>query len=201
MMRRPGGSDFAPGAYVFPGGSVHREDALFEDELRAAAIRELFEEVGILLARTQGRFARAAHAERLRHRLDQGVSWVQALRSLELTPAFDRLALFARWVTPEVIRRRYDTSFYLARVPAGQDVHPHPGEVADWTWIRPQRALDGDLELVHATRRILERAATAGDARRLLAAARRRRAVRVVRPRVVPGPEGSFGLVDEEFDS
>src|SRR6202043_1558705 len=51
MLRRPGGADFAPGANVFPGGSVHAEDRLLGDPLAAAAIRELFEEVGILLAR------------------------------------------------------------------------------------------------------------------------------------------------------
>src|SRR5947199_112413 len=48
LMRRPGGAEFAPGAYVFPGGSVHREDQAFPDEVRAAAVRELFEEVGVL---------------------------------------------------------------------------------------------------------------------------------------------------------
>ena len=51
LMKRPGGADFAPDAYVFPGGTVHDDDRSFEDEIRAAAVRELFEEVGILLAR------------------------------------------------------------------------------------------------------------------------------------------------------
>ena len=45
LMRRPGGADFAPGAYVFPGGTVHAGDSKFPDEIRAAAVRELFEEV------------------------------------------------------------------------------------------------------------------------------------------------------------
>src|SRR5258708_8922711 len=49
MVQRPGGADFAPGAWVFPGGTVHGDDAMWEDEIRAAAVRELFEEAGILL--------------------------------------------------------------------------------------------------------------------------------------------------------
>src|SRR5207237_1253024 len=53
MMRRPDGADFAPGAYVFAGGSRQPEDEGFEDPHRATAVRELFEEVGILLARSE----------------------------------------------------------------------------------------------------------------------------------------------------
>src|SRR5256885_13264475 len=49
LVHRPGGADFAPGAYVFPGGTVHKDDRAWGDEIAAAAIRELFEETGILL--------------------------------------------------------------------------------------------------------------------------------------------------------
>src|SRR5437870_421805 len=74
MMRRPGGAAFAPGAYVFPGGSVHEEDARLGDVDRAAAVRELFEEVGVLLARRRdGRFARDPDCGRVRERLGAGV--------------------------------------------------------------------------------------------------------------------------------
>ena len=63
MMRRPGGAEFAPGAYVFPGGSVHEEDRSFSNPDRSAAVRELVEEVGVLLARrADGRFARREDA-------------------------------------------------------------------------------------------------------------------------------------------
>src|SRR5260370_17951607 len=48
LVHRPGGADFAPGAYVFPGGTVQPDDRMWDDELSAAAIRELFEEAGIL---------------------------------------------------------------------------------------------------------------------------------------------------------
>src|SRR5438552_864087 len=55
MVHRPGGADFAPGAYVFPGGAVHEEDRAWDDEVAAAAVRETFEETGILLALKDGR--------------------------------------------------------------------------------------------------------------------------------------------------
>ena len=106
LMRRPGGAEFAPGAHVFPGGSLHREDHSFPDETRAAAVRELFEEVGVLLARRSRRFARDRDCGRLRELLGQGLAFPAALASLALEPAFDRLAYFARWVTPKPLRRR-----------------------------------------------------------------------------------------------
>ena len=66
LMQRPGGADFAPGAYVFPGGTVHADDMGWGDEIRMAAVREVFEEVGILLARRGSRFAREPDCNRTR---------------------------------------------------------------------------------------------------------------------------------------
>jgi 8-oxo-dGTP pyrophosphatase MutT (NUDIX family) len=199
MMRRPSGADFAPGAYVFPGGSMHPEDAELGDADRSAAVREVFEEVGILLARRlDGRFARDRECERLRERLAAGSGWVAALRGLELAPALDRLVFLARWITPEMVSRRFDTRFYLARRPPGQTVHPQPGEVADWLWVSPAAALapDGPV-LVHATRRILQSVADEPDPARLISRLRRRRETPAVMPRVVPRPDGGFDILDD----
>jgi recombination protein RecT len=198
MMRRPGGADFAPGAYVFPGGSVHDEDARLGDVGRAAAVRELFEEVGVLLARRRdGRFARDPDCGRLRERLAAGVAWPAALAELSLTPALDRLVFLARWITPEAVARRFDTRFYIARRPSGQTIHPQAGEVADWLWISPADALaEGGPTLVHATRRILESVAGEPDAARLIARLRRQPETPPVTPRVVPKPEGGFQILD-----
>jgi 8-oxo-dGTP pyrophosphatase MutT (NUDIX family) len=199
MMRRPGGADFAPGAYVFPGGSVHPEDASLGDVDRAAAVRELFEEMGLLLARRRDRRSpRDRECGLLRERLAAGVSWTAALRSLELTPALDRLAFLARWITPEAVSRRFDTRFYVARRPPGQTVHPQPGEVADWLWTSPAEALaPGGPTLVHATRRILESVATEPDAGRLIARLRRRAETPPVMPRVVRRPGHPPEIVDD----
>lgn len=190
-MHRPRGSDFAPGAYVFPGGTVHADDAVWEDEIKAAAIREVFEEIGILLARRGRNFAREQDCELVRSRVDGGASFGAALRELGLEPAFDRLVMFARWITPAQLRRRFDARFFLARLPAGQSVRPQEGEVADWMWISPARALaDPKVTLVYATRAVLESVATGEDVSALLARARRMREIPIVEPRVVQTENG-----------
>jgi 8-oxo-dGTP pyrophosphatase MutT (NUDIX family) len=190
-MHRPRGSDFAPGAYVFPGGTVHADDATWDDEIRAAAIRELFEEVGILLARKGGRFARERDCAMLRARVEGGATFGGALRELGMEPAFDRLIMFARWVTPAQVRRRFDARFFLARLPAGQSVHPQEEEVADWMWISPERALaDPEVMLVYATRVVLESVATGENVAALMARARRMREIPTVEPRIVQTENG-----------
>ena len=199
MMRRPGGSEFAPNAYVFPGGSVHPEDAAYGDDSRAAAVRELFEELGLLMARLPGgRFARERECRRLRRLLEAGSAWREALEGLRLTPAFDRLAFLTRWVTPVPLRRRFDARFYVCRLPAGQVEHPQPGEVADWRWVRPRDALrkqDG-LEMVFATRMILQSITGETDAPRLVAKLRRRKPGPAILPRIVPTGSG-FEVIPE----
>ncbi len=201
MMRRPGGAEFAPSAYVFPGGSAHAEDHDFDDPLRSAAARELFEEVGILLARRRsGRFAAEADCRHLRSALEGGLSWPAGLAECGLTPAFDRLVFLARWITPERLRRRFDTRFFVARRPAGQTVLPQAGEVDELIWVSPEEALaEGGPMMVHATRRILESVAGEGDVGRLLARLRRRRReTPPVRPRIVQADGGGWAVVGDE---
>ena len=187
MVRRPGGADFAPGAYVFPGGTVHEDDRMFDDELRAAAMRELFEEVGVVLVPG----ARDAECARLRELVEAGTSFGNALTELGLVPAFDELLLFARWVTPALLRRRFDARFYLARVPEGQTIRPQPGEVTDWLWIAPSRALTSpEITLVYATRVVLESVADTPDAAALFARARALGEIPIVEPRIVQTENG-----------
>ncbi len=136
---------------------MHAEDSAWGDDIAAAAIRELFEEVGILLARGVRRFARQGDGERIRNLVAGGSSFSDALRSTGLRPALDRLTLLTRWVTPALMSRRYDARFYLARLPAGQEVHSQVDEVTDWLWITPERALrEPEITLVYATRKVLE---------------------------------------------
>lgn len=191
LVHRPGGADFAPGAYVFPGGTVHDDDRSFSDEIRAAAVRELFEEAGILLARKGSRFAKESDCENLRGLTQAGMQFDLALGELGLAPAFDRLVPFARWVTPAQLRRRFDARFYLARLPAGQSVRPQEGEVTDWMWEAPQRALENpEITLVYATRAVLESVAGTKKAPALFARARRMKEIPVVEPRVVETESG-----------
>jgi 8-oxo-dGTP pyrophosphatase MutT (NUDIX family) len=191
LMRRPGGADFAPGAYVFPGGVVHGDDSDWGDEIGVAAVRELFEEVGILLARAGRRFARERDCDRVRDLVASGSSFSGALRSTGLAPALDRLMLLTRWVTPAALRRRYDARFYLARLPAAQAVRVQTDEVSDWLWITPERALrEPSITLVYATRKVLESVAGDEDASQLFARVRRLRSVPVVEPRIVQTESG-----------
>ena len=182
LVQRPGGADFAPGAYVFPGGTVHDDDRAWGDEIRGAAVREVFEEVGILLARG----ATDAHCVRVREMLAGDSTFSRAVGELGLQPSLDELVLLARWITPAQLRRRYDTRFFLARMPEGQAVQPQEGEVTDWLWVSPASALENpDVTLVYATRAVLESVAGARDVGSLFAHARRLDPVPVVEPRMV----------------
>ena len=182
MVQRPGGADFAPGAWVFPGGAVQEDDRAWEDETRGAALRELFEEAGILLARG----ARDPDCARVMRELERGVSFGEALQKAGLQLDFDGLVMFARWVTPSLLRRRFDARFYLARMPDGQTVRQQEGEVTNWMWISPSRALaDGDVTLVYATRAVLETVALESKASNLFEWARGLIEIPIVEPRLV----------------
>jgi 8-oxo-dGTP pyrophosphatase MutT (NUDIX family) len=191
LMRRPGGADFAPNAHVFPGGTIHADDAQAPDPIAAAAIRELFEEVGILLARKGRRFARDAENENVRKLVAGGSTFGKALHSLGLEAAYDRLVPLTRWVTPAMLSRRYDARFFLARLPAGQIVQAQEGEVVDWLWIAPTKALsDPHVNLVYATRSVLESVADSDDAATVFTRARRQREIPIVEPRMVETANG-----------
>jgi 8-oxo-dGTP pyrophosphatase MutT (NUDIX family) len=185
-VHRPGGADFFAGAYVFPGGTAHADDLGWGDEIRMAAVREMFEEVGILLARRGRTFAREADCERVRSIVEGGKTFGEALRELRLEPALDRLVMFARWVTPSPLRRRYDARFFLATLPADQEVRPQEGEVTDFVWTAPDGALSNPkITLVYATRQVLESVAVDKDAAKLFSRARQLKEVPIVEPRLV----------------
>lgn len=187
MVQRPGGADFAPNAYVFPGGTVHQDDRAFPDALRAAALRELFEETGILLAGDAG----VSGVERVRRFVEGGAAFGDAVSKAELTLDFDALVLLARWVTPALLRRRFDARFYLAWMPEGQEVRPQEGEVVAWRWVSPRQALQSpELNLVYATRAVLESVADAPDADELFARARALEHIPTVEPRIVQTESG-----------
>ena len=99
--------------------------------------------------------------------------------------------MFARWVTPTQMRRRFDARFYLARLPEGQSVRAQEGEVTDWLWISPERALASpDITLVYATRAVLESVAGMRDAGMLFEWARGLSEVPIVEPRIVQTESG-----------
>src|SRR6201995_839381 len=174
LLRRTAELEFAPGAYVFPGGSVDARDAdpgvgwagpgpgdfaalLDVPPARAlvcAAVRETFEESGVLLAGASRddlvRESAALAADR--HALLAGsASLTEVLARRGLVLRTDLLTPWARWITPEASPRRFDTWFFAAALPPGQDAtaapegfadHADPGESDSGTWMRPAAALE-----------------------------------------------------------
>lgn len=137
---------FAGGFHALPGGKVDAADAEVAVRgasgdaatLRAAAARELFEEVGILAARGSGPLPEAADRRAL---LDGERSFAELLasRDLELDAA-DWLEA-GRWVTPQWAPRRFDTHFFLVRLPEGQQIDPWVGELSEGGWSPVSEAL------------------------------------------------------------
>ena len=167
---------------------------------RVCAIREAFEECGVLLARPRGSKALLGGArlaeldQRYRHDLERGAVGIGTMagqQDLEL--ACDLLVPFAHWITPTPLPKRFDTHFFLAGAPADQ-LAVHDGrESVDSVWISPKKALqDGDagkLTLVFATRMNLQKLANSDTVEAALAAARRSQIVTVT-PKIGQGPEG-----------
>jgi 8-oxo-dGTP pyrophosphatase MutT (NUDIX family) len=165
MIVRHHKSDVHAGALVFPGGRVDAEDYDLATDatvfppldgvdatmaaMRVAAVRETFEECGVLLARARGEEALVS-AARLRdieaaHRAamargERSFGAILAKENLILAP--DTMVYFANWVTPERSARRFDTHFFLAAAPSDQ-VALHDGhEAVDSVWIAPATALE-----------------------------------------------------------
>jgi 8-oxo-dGTP pyrophosphatase MutT (NUDIX family) len=188
--------DFASGALVFPGGSVDAGDyAIAADPTlcgpttgldernrasRVAAVRETFEECGMLLARPRG------SEEGLDARIgarSRGSPFGEFIVAENLELALDALTPFAHWITPPILPKRFDTHFYIVAAPSDQ-IAIHDGlESVDSVWINPARALAeadaGKYTLVFATRLNLQMLAQSPDAASAMAAARVRRIVTV----------------------
>ncbi len=167
MIQRPGRGDF-PNLHVFPGGKVDEADYLPElcvglDDAAAsralgvgdgglrywvAAVRECFEECGVLFASADGRPAvdgsrgsQRRFAE-YRARLNSGDLDLASLCALEgLRLACDEMLYFSHWLTPEAAPRRFDTRFFVAPMPTRQNTLAHETETQDGCWIRPTQAL------------------------------------------------------------
>jgi 8-oxo-dGTP pyrophosphatase MutT (NUDIX family) len=179
LLRRTAELEFAPGACVFPGGSVDARDAeettgwtgpspadfgglldVPPDRARAlvcAAIRETFEESGVLLAGPANSsqadlVSDSAALARDRHALLTGRTTLgEVLSRRGLVLRADLLTPWARWITPEASPRRFDTWFFAAALPPGQRAtaapegfgdHADPGESESGTWLRPAAALE-----------------------------------------------------------
>ncbi|MDB5374203.1 MAG: hypothetical protein JWP04_2845 [Belnapia sp.] len=200
--------EFAAGALVFPGGRVEPADAEIAagvcandpfGAFRVAAVRETFEECGLLLARTPGGVALdpaqgAAVAAAHRDALNAGSQGFAALLRAEgLVPDVGALVHFAHWVTPSDLPKRFDTHFFLAPAPPGHAAAHDGREAVDSIWISPAQALAeadaGQHTLLFPTRMNLARLAPAASLGEALATAAARPVV-TVQPQLETDAEG-----------
>ena len=134
LVRRHRRSQFMSDAFVFPGGKIDDGDGSGE----IAAIRECFEEAGILLARGTPPADLAEWRRRLNAR---EIGFREVLAAGPLEPDVARLHLWARWVTPSVEPKRFDARFYLAEAPPGAEASTDSKETTEVVWLTPEEAL------------------------------------------------------------
>lgn len=230
LLRRSAESRFMGGNYVFPGGLVESADHsvdwwrpytdLAPDEIvqgsggdtngekvlaaAVAAIRETFEEAGVLFARRSGPAGAdlpSISGMRLTGNLPPG--WLQQLVGkggwiVELS----RLLWWSRWITPEQMRYRYDTRFFVARMPQDQVCQPDMRETVHALWISPEEALaknlSGKIPLSPPTLITLHEMLPCKCLQHLASAAAQRRRETILKPRMIS--EGMEKIIIEPWD-
>ncbi|VVE39159.1 Hydroxyacylglutathione hydrolase GloC [Pandoraea cepalis] len=229
LRRAVRANDHSSDAYVFPGGVVDAADAAdafghaacdgLDDatasqrlslahgglDYYVAAIRECFEETGVLFADDVSGMpvdaARLVAMRTQRDALHEGrIDLVSLCRSfgVRLTP--ERLHYLSHWVTPLGLPKRFDTRFFLTMLPAGQQVEVDQVETAAHRWMRPQYALKhaDQLRLLPPTRKLLQWLDGHGTADAALAAARALAAVPRIQPRLATGKRGRWPVTPDE---
>lgn len=191
MVERIGSASYAAGKFVFPGGTVDAADvghAGSEAALRVAAIRETYEECGLLLADPVPVTAAPAP------------DFATLVQTAGCRLATHHLVPFAHWITPPHLPKRFDTHFFLAPAPPGQEAAADLREVVSAAWLRPQAVVDAaeaaELNLMFATYMNLRWLARHGGVASALAMARERPIVTVV-PEPADSPEGRVFRIPE----
>ena len=222
MLRRaerPG--DQNSGACVFPGGLLDPADAGHYELCRGlddaaasaqiqcpangldywiAAVRECFEEAGLLFAaEPSGQLVAldrrdAAELVAMRHALHANqIGMAEVCARLGVTLALGQLSLHSHWMTPVGVPKIFDTRFFIALAPPGQTAHHDTTETVELLWITPAQALARGLKLMHVTQTTLKQLAGFADAQAAIDAARAQARVPKIRPRVGRGPVGADG--------
>ena len=219
LLRRVRAMAFASGMHVFPGGSVDPADAGAEvgwtgpgapewaaafatdaplaRALVCAAVRETFEECGVLLAGPHPDALVADvsdddwEAERVALE-GRALSLSDLLARRSLLLRADLLRPLAHWITPEVEPKRFDTRFFLAQMPAGQATRDVGSEADQRVWIRPQDALDQGLAMMPPTAAVLRDLADHADVASALAAPR---TIAPVLPKLIVRADDSVAML------
>lgn len=194
MVERTGSASFAAGKFVFPGGTVDQVDAALaasdapDAALRVAAIRETYEECGLLLTDPEVGV------------VDPAADFRALMADRKLMPAVHRLIPFAHWITPPHLPKRFDTHFFMAQAPAGQVATADLREVMSAAWLRPAAVVAAaeaaELNLMFATYMNLRWLAQFETAEAAMAGAKERRIVTVI-PEPGDTPEGKVFRIPE----
>ncbi|WP_418127621.1 MBL fold metallo-hydrolase [Variovorax sp. KK3] len=177
MTRRSAKASFAPGAYVFPGGRIEASDAAAQAVATrrpaqgdrqltesVAAVRECFEELGVLLARhTDGRPVGADILATMDRSTTSAIALADQCTARGLLLATDGVYTLAHWITDRDLPKRFDVPFLVARMPEGQEPSADESEQFEPCWVRPADALErhkaGSFFMIFPTVRTLERLA------------------------------------------
>lgn len=215
MLRRSTRADFIAGAYVFPGGAVSAEDHDADlisncgehpdaehPAFRLCAIRECFEEAGLLLAHdaagamleldnsaTQEKFAK------FRQSLNSGkLGFAELCQDQGLLPATAHLLPFGHWITPLGAPKRFDTRYFLAMAPGSQSPSHDEAETIAHVWVRPADALaqfkGGEIELVFPTIKTLEKLVRFDAVTALIDHVKQQPFIETIQPRLARGRAG-----------
>jgi recombination protein RecT len=178
MTRRSASASFAPGAYVFPGGRIEEADAVAQavatrrptqSDLQltqsVAAVRECFEELGVLLARhPDGRPVDPDAVAAMDRSATSAVALAEQCAARGLSLATDQVYTLAHWITDRDLPKRFDVPFLVARMPEGQTPVADEAEQFEPCWVRPADALArhqaGGFFMIFPTLRTLERLAS-----------------------------------------
>ena len=158
MLKRYQGDDILSGAMMFPGGKLEAHDEIdswaeltigwdaipkTERGLRIAAIREAFEETGIMLGQNVKNSTSDAELLSVRKAIEADeLSFYDYVCEQNITLDLHALTLFSRWQTPPTLGRRFDTHFYLAAAPKGQTAIADGREAVKTEWVTPRNALN-----------------------------------------------------------
>jgi len=188
MTRRSATASFAPGAYVFPGGHIDAADeaakriatrrptqSRVQRTQAIAAIREAFEELGILLAHhADGRPVSTQDIASMDRNDTAGAAFADQCAARGLVLDSDRVFTFAHWITDRDLPRRFDVPFLVARMPEGQEPKADESEQFEPCWVRPADALArhdaGTFFMIFPTVRTLQRLAAYASVDAVLAA-------------------------------
>lgn len=229
LLRRAERGDHSSGAWVFPGGVLDAQDrdcaafcGTLDDaaasasmgmtqgglDYYVAAIRECFEEAGLLLAcGADGHLLSlagemGAEMGPWRSRLHRGeATMAQFCSHFGLTLATDRLAYFSRWVTPAIRAKRWDTRFFFAIAPTEQESAHDEVELVEQLWLTPADAIarSESLKLLNPTRYTLETLSGFATTAEMMAHARTPRTVALPMPRIADGPQGMLPVAADHF--